>query len=128
MYMCCVIVYAVCMTVDPVLKEAAMNAAGPTNVTPSSLPSGIIYREHTASYLVHTCIVRGSLELFSSLKFVDRSLCWNFYECTVFQLDVWHSAGASPFPIAGGPETQQVREGLQDIREEATGGAQNGSQ
>ncbi|CAI8015538.1 Casein kinase II subunit alpha [Geodia barretti] len=59
----------------PVLKEAAMNAAGPTNVTPSSLPSG-----------------------------------------------------ASPFPIAGGPETQQVREGLQDIREEATGGAQNGSQ
>ena len=39
-----------------------------------------------------------------------------------------YSAGASPFPIAGGPETQQVREGLQDIREEATGGAQNGSQ
>ena len=35
-------IYAVCMTVDPVLKEAAMNAAGPTNVTPSPLPSGII--------------------------------------------------------------------------------------
>ena len=25
---------------DPVLKEAAMNAAGPTNVTPSPLPAG----------------------------------------------------------------------------------------